>query len=478
MGSTTALHVLHLVAWAQIGVLIRIYLGLILGGACSHTAASLAWVPCVTSSGTSRDGGALFVDLPANVLGCFLMGLFVSSDVLANCLKHTLTVEAPLAVLPVKSALQAHTPLQVGLRTGLCGSLTTFASWNLQLIIMAVGGSHVMLGAQPVEAAAGLVLGVLAAMSSLVAGQHAALAAYHRLNPKATIPYGSPAPEQLALEFTAEDAAAAYLQDQADAAGSRAPSVVQPGSLKSLRTVSTVRQGSTTLVLVEPAQLTPAPLSSGGPFAAAAAASPPPGWYSSRLGSNVGVTTSIEQQQQQPPAGNRTASVVVEHDDVLAGVRRSRPRSVLLADGAAASVALLVTGISLWRIIVDSRLRLPSGADPFASAATAWSLLLGPAGCLGRYYLARFNGTLPGHWRWFPAGTYAANTSACTLDFIVRAAEARVGVPAASTASAALAGLVTGVGGSLSTVSTWVTEVRSQRCYLNVNYLYFSMVLC
>jgi hypothetical protein len=41
------------------------------------------------------------------------MGLFVSSDVLGNSLRHTLTVEAPVAMLPVRSPLQTHLPFQV-----------------------------------------------------------------------------------------------------------------------------------------------------------------------------------------------------------------------------------------------------------------------------------------------------------------------------------------------------------------------------
>lgn len=41
------------------------------------------------------------------------MGLFVSSDVLSNSLKHILTVEAPMAMLPVKSPLQEHMAFQV-----------------------------------------------------------------------------------------------------------------------------------------------------------------------------------------------------------------------------------------------------------------------------------------------------------------------------------------------------------------------------
>lgn len=40
---------------------------------------------------------------------------------------------SPVAFLPPGSPLQSHTAIAVGLRTGFCGSLTTFASWMLQV---------------------------------------------------------------------------------------------------------------------------------------------------------------------------------------------------------------------------------------------------------------------------------------------------------------------------------------------------------
>lgn len=98
----------HLIAWAQIGVVLRIYLAELFGSACP----TLPWAPCLTSSG-SRWGGGYFTDLPANILGSFLMGLFVSSDVLSNSLKHILTVEAPMAMLSIRSPLQEHMAFQV-----------------------------------------------------------------------------------------------------------------------------------------------------------------------------------------------------------------------------------------------------------------------------------------------------------------------------------------------------------------------------
>ena len=82
-----------------------------------------AWTACVTADGTGRPGGALFIDLPANLLGCFIIGILSSSASLG------LDDGRSLAVLGRHHVLQRASSLQTGLRTGYCGCLTTFASW-------------------------------------------------------------------------------------------------------------------------------------------------------------------------------------------------------------------------------------------------------------------------------------------------------------------------------------------------------------
>jgi len=100
--SRTQLHtLLHLAAWCQIGVLLRIELDDLFGGACATGAKRWGWAPCVTST-----VGALLNDLPPNAVGSFIMGFLASSDVLSKHMGHTLAAEAPLAALPRRSSLQ------------------------------------------------------------------------------------------------------------------------------------------------------------------------------------------------------------------------------------------------------------------------------------------------------------------------------------------------------------------------------------
>ena len=46
-----------------------------------------------------------------------------------------------IAVLPERHPWQEHVALHVGMRTGYCGSLTTFSAWLLQCVQLLVGGS-------------------------------------------------------------------------------------------------------------------------------------------------------------------------------------------------------------------------------------------------------------------------------------------------------------------------------------------------
>ena len=88
------------------------------------------WTACVTSDGASRRGGAVFSDLPANILGCFIIGLYSSAAQLG--LPGGLSVAALNRDHPLQKANAFH----VGIRTGFCGSLTTFASWCAALCTM------------------------------------------------------------------------------------------------------------------------------------------------------------------------------------------------------------------------------------------------------------------------------------------------------------------------------------------------------
>ena len=126
-------HVLYISSCAVLGSALRVYIGRLFGGDCESKEKidffSLLFERiCITAGGrTEQTGGALFRDLPANVLGSFAMGILTAKA-------HS----AALAWHDQNHPLQKHKSLHAGLGVGFCGCLTTFASWNSQMVVMLV----------------------------------------------------------------------------------------------------------------------------------------------------------------------------------------------------------------------------------------------------------------------------------------------------------------------------------------------------
>eukprot|EP00977_Amphora_coffeiformis_P005832 scaffold1225_cov164-Amphora_coffeaeformis.AAC.8 len=111
--------VFYIAAFGILGAVARVYIGRIFGGDCeqSEEGAGDFWQAsriCITANGlTDRRGGALFLDLPANVVGSFCMGLLSAS------------AAHPIPWLRKDHHLQRQTSWHKGLTTGFCGCLTT-----------------------------------------------------------------------------------------------------------------------------------------------------------------------------------------------------------------------------------------------------------------------------------------------------------------------------------------------------------------
>jgi fluoride ion exporter CrcB/FEX len=138
------------------------------------TAANL----CLTSTPS-----AIFVDLPANMLGCFIMGLLQPS-------RDLNVVGGPPQNLPwldSRHSLQSASVLLLGLRTGFCGSLTTLSSWNTQMVMMmysstvssddGTGTTYIF------SSLLGYVIGLETAYLSLKMGQLTSLWMFRRKHP-------------------------------------------------------------------------------------------------------------------------------------------------------------------------------------------------------------------------------------------------------------------------------------------------------
>ena len=172
-----------LALFSYLGEYLRYVTEYFFGGACHHTNTTY-WDAtglniCTTDFGTGLGtGGGFFLDLPANVIGCFMMGLLVSGD------GESIAINLPVAALSRESKFQNWIVTHVGLRTGLCGSLTTFASWNTQMVIMICGGSGTELGySQWMSSIWGYIIGLFAALQSYQFGVAVAYALSRKFNP-------------------------------------------------------------------------------------------------------------------------------------------------------------------------------------------------------------------------------------------------------------------------------------------------------
>ena len=172
-------HIFFLTFFSIYGISIRSFLGRLFGGDCDAVTPINDWLTafseriCVTASGkTDQYGGALFIDLPANMFGSFIMG-FLTGHSKDWPVLPWLTHDHPL---------QYHGSLHLGLKTALCGTITTFSSWNAQMVLM-MDGTGTARGSQVVAALFGYVLGLQVAVSSFRAGRTTAAWIHSKVNP-------------------------------------------------------------------------------------------------------------------------------------------------------------------------------------------------------------------------------------------------------------------------------------------------------
>ncbi|KAK9713836.1 hypothetical protein RND81_06G054400 [Saponaria officinalis] len=121
-------YLIHLAVFGILGILTRYLLQKLFG-------------PSV--AGVTSDASILYLDLPSNMVGSFLMGW--------------------LGVVFKSNISQFSDQLAIGLSTGYLGSLTTFSGWNQKMLDLSVKGHWVF-------AALGFVIGLILAAGSISFG--------------------------------------------------------------------------------------------------------------------------------------------------------------------------------------------------------------------------------------------------------------------------------------------------------------------
>jgi fluoride exporter len=165
---TTLITACYISLAAICGVLLRIIIAQLFGEACANPG-TIGWLSagaplCVTKDGsTTQQGGIIFADLPSNLLGSFLMGLFQDGTVLG------LAIPMAIAWLPTNHSFQKATVLHVALKTGFCGSLTTYSSWNSEMVVL-IFGTGTPFKTRVWSALFGYIIGMETSLGSYVCG--------------------------------------------------------------------------------------------------------------------------------------------------------------------------------------------------------------------------------------------------------------------------------------------------------------------
>lgn len=455
----TAIVLLQLCLWSELGVLTRIYLDRLFNDGCDD-----GWGLCLTSERTTtKQYGAEFFDLPANMLGCFVMGLLSTGAVLGLKTKKT------LAILPASHHFQGEKELQVGLRTGYCGSLTTFASWELsllQLLIGSTGGN----GGQWQQWLWGYIIGFELAYASHLIGEHAALCIHRWL-----LPEGSKEPEEEITEMERPTEAQAEGEDLYgneelnDVLGDRQqqPDGHQHDGQETRQDRN--KEGKTEMTDLE--RPTEAPEEGEDLYGTADSHQVLTASQSQRAnghaqpGQDLERATHPRHRSHVKPANGPKAKSSGSSKKPAVNTKLS-PSTICCG-----VLCLLLTVLWVVLAIVDSERK-------HAGRRTQWfALLFAPFGCTLRWLLSKLNTKEYPILPWFPFGTFAANMMACSIDFIIGGLTNRYTL--GYWPLVILPAIRVGYAGSLSTVSTFIAEVRqhqSLRCSYAHSLLHIAMV--
>lgn len=472
----TGVVVWQLALFSELGVLTRVYLSRLFNDGCDD-----GWGLCLTSQGgPDKTYGAQFADLPANMLGCFCMGLLSTAAVLG------LKSKKNVAFLPASHSWQNHKELLVGLRTGYCGSLTTFASWQLALIQLLIGVKSGD-GGQWQQWLWGWIIGFELAFASQLIGEHTALfidSKILREEPNAEVTqlerpteaseeaedlYGSQELDEVIhgdehkdddghtdhqhhdkqregkVEMTDLERPIEPAQEAEDLYGTHQSHDTSQWhnfhDTQQSRDVYDTQQSGGICDTNQSQQAFFPSHSNNGRREAPQADGHKPNGHHKTPHSKAGAKNVNAQESMSGQAAKENSS--------WSTVRSKLTPTFLVC----LVLCLLLTVLWIVLAIVDNE-RKHSGRRQ------QWfALLFAPFGCILRWLLSKLNTRSDKHiLPWFPLGTYLANMIACIVDLIIGGITNRYTL--GYWPGVILPAIRVGYAGSLSTVSTFVAEVR------------------
>lgn len=433
-------------------------------------------VLCVTASGqASVPGGIVFADLPSNLLGSFIMGLMQDGKSLQ------LAVEAPIAFVPPSNLFQAYDIFHVAIKTGFCGSLTTFSGWNSEMVVMMVGSDVTKeLPTQIWKALFGYVVGLETALGSYVFGRTVAWWVHQWRNPElaleqdamktckshgVAVNHALPILERRYLHHLFEDTSNQH--DIGDHDGTNYWSLSPASTLTTdeLAPLTRWRESTKAARKVESGRLANALME----LETTLLANKEPmndKLYSIATLNGWDIDSLCEwiSRRYHHHYEDTTDSTGGSHHLTSAGVYKtlSEETSVWYTVPVALTILLLSLSVLICCMVYWSN---PQTSYEITYRTMAYAMLFSTPGALLRWTLSGWNGTVitSSDWRWLPFGTLTANVLGAMVSISMIGWEYNLQLAdvAGFWAVASVRAVKVGFSGCLTTVSTMVSEVHT-----------------
>ena len=424
---------------------------------------------------TAPAGSALFTDLPANTVACFLYGLLVSGDAAANATRaddvapRRLRValddfsedeeegaappappappparphaarRKPLAALPHGHPLQDRAHLHDAIRVAVCGAFSTYSGFNQAVVALFAGGTTWL------AACTAIVLQMTTALAALSAGGHLAwaLSEHHDFAHIAEPPRCGAGAAPCAAPCAC--ACVRVLVERRCGSGSSAGSrdALTGGADADSALVESKESGAAAAAIAEGGAV------GGGSNGSRAA---PSGHREIELSplrqhrQRGGDAATADEQQQEEPEQEEPPPPRPTDSKQRAG-EEGGGAAIDLLDAAFIALAVGSLAAATAGVVVDTA--------PEHQYRREWwvALLLAPVGVAVRRVLsAELNRP---EWPW---GTFAANMLGSLINAVDAALDSRIHSVGSDLA---FKGIALGLDGGLSTVSSWAGEMHA-----------------
>jgi fluoride exporter len=419
--------------FAILGTLARIIIAQIFGEECRNPG-TVGWLAassplCVTSSGSAEsEGGIIFADLPANILGSFIMGMLQSTSSLG------MPFNFPIAWVSPDSWFQELEVIHLAMRTGFCGSLTTFSSWNSAMVILTLGTGSSRT-TEIVSALLGYFIGMETALGAFVFGKKVAEWIFRARNPEHW-------QEVLAIRVAAQK-------------GTHVSMDLPDFERRFLADLNLDNLGNDMnqdhLAYLERWRISTHEARKIGHSDLECLNKIERQFLIER-----DLTTEKEYQDYCMTKGWDLRSLMVWSDQRQSILPQLGVNNFLLLSSFGAVFVIILYAFLVTNLIVNNG----TTAYSVTSKTIVFALLWSPPGALLRWKLgSSWNGSLKADWSWFPIGTWAANIIGSMVSITAIAVE-YISPGGGFWIVGTLRSVKVGFAGSLTTVSTFVAEIQ------------------